>query len=61
MKNNAVDTEVLEAATKLFGDYDAALKWLNSPSLALGGLKPIDARASDVLVLINKISFGVPQ
>ncbi|MCO6060413.1 DUF2384 domain-containing protein [Pseudomonas sp. MOB-449] len=60
MKDKEIDKEVLQAAIKLFGGNEAeALNWLNTPALALGGVKPIDAKAEDVYRLIKQIELGV--
>jgi len=62
MIENKIDEKVLEAAIGLFGgDKQKALNWLNSPARALGGVKPVDASTDDVLLLINRLEYGVLQ
>jgi uncharacterized protein (DUF2384 family) len=57
-----IDKNVLEAAIKLFGgDYVEAIVWLNKPCLALGNINPINAPASDALLVINRLIHGVAQ
>ncbi|MCT5031075.1 MbcA/ParS/Xre antitoxin family protein [Pseudomonas aeruginosa] len=60
MDDKEIDKDVLEAAIKLFGGNEAeAINWLNKPARALGGVKPVDAKAEDVYRLINQIEYGV--
>lgn len=60
MKENKVDTEVYEAALKLFnGNIEETAIWLNRPQRALGGVKPIDAHRDEVLRLIGQLENGV--
>lgn len=60
MKENKVDTEVSEAALKLFnGNAEETAAWLSRPQRALGGVKPIDAHPGDVLRLIGQLENGV--
>lgn len=62
VEEKEIDKEVLEAAIALFdGDKNEAINWLNKPVLPLGGIKPIDAPASTVLNLINRLNYGVGQ
>lgn len=60
MKEIKVDTEVYEAAFKLFnGNIEETAIWLNRPQQALGGVKPIDAHRDEVLRLIGQLENGV--
>lgn len=62
MEEKEIDKEVLEAVIKLFGGNQIeAMNWLNRPARALGGIKPIDASAEDVLLVINRLEHGIIQ
>jgi uncharacterized protein (DUF2384 family) len=59
---DAIDSEVYEAAVGLFGGNDSqAVNWLNTPCLALGSIKPVDANPQDVLAVIWRLNFGCLQ
>lgn len=61
-RENEVDPEVYRAAVDLFGGNEInALNWLQTPCLALGMIKPIDAPACQVILAINRINHGVLQ
>jgi putative toxin-antitoxin system antitoxin component (TIGR02293 family) len=56
---------VLGRALELFdGDRDAAIEWLTTPQLALGGVRPLDVARTDVGTrevenLIGRLEHGV--
>ncbi|MDH1077289.1 DUF2384 domain-containing protein [Pseudomonas nitroreducens] len=62
MEEKEIDKEVLKAAIELFGgDETEAKNWLSRPARALGGVKPVDASTTDVLLVINRLEHGVLQ
>lgn len=60
--DETINTAIYEAAVGLFcGDVDLAAKWLNTPCLGLGSIKPIDADPEQVLALIWRLNCGCLQ
>lgn len=58
--NNVVPSDVLKAAISLFaGNESDALNWLNQPTIALGGMKPVDADPAKVKRLVRHIELGI--
>ena len=57
--------ELLHRAVEFLGDHDAAVRWLDTPSVALDGEAPLDHAttefgARDVLRLIGRLEHGIP-
>lgn len=55
---------LLERATRLFGDVEAAAEWLRSANTSLGGSTPLDLAdteigAREVEDLLGRIEYGV--
>lgn len=49
---------VLDAAVRLFGDQARAIHWLSNPARALGGKRPLDADAQEILDLLARLDHG---
>lgn len=54
-----VDPRVLEAATAMFGNAAFSIEWLSRPLRALGGKRPIDVDAEEVITLIARLEHGL--
>ncbi len=57
-------SQLLEHATKVFGDVDRARAWLKHPQRGLGGAVPLDYAeteigAREVDRLLGRIDYGV--
>ena len=50
---------VFDYAIEVLGDPDKVHMYFNTPSIALGGKKPIDCPASDVRAELNRIEHGI--
>ncbi|WAH60650.1 MbcA/ParS/Xre antitoxin family protein [Pseudomonas silvicola] len=53
-----INPELLEAATKLFGDKELAIGWLSKPLRALGDESPINVHTDVALTLIMRLEHG---
>ncbi|MGL4316119.1 MAG: antitoxin Xre/MbcA/ParS toxin-binding domain-containing protein [Pseudomonas sp.] len=56
--------EAMAVATVVFGDRDAAARWMQLPALGLNGQKPIELVLSPdglkkVLVFLERLKYGV--
>ncbi len=50
---------VLDVAVRLFCDQARAIHWLCNPTRGLGGKRPLDADAQEILDLIARLDHGL--